>query len=165
MAKIILKSTRFLIFSCLASLSSLNLSADIGNSSDNPKYKTTSYRTVAQAKVTRQNRRANSKNKTPKVTRKNKQANSKNKTPTVAQAKVTRKNRQANSKNKSQTACKHGQCKSCYDTVYKPLWCDESVNKPNPDHHVPESMGPHGYNYDGLPWYLDDGYSHYNSFW
>ncbi|HLB94059.1 MAG TPA: hypothetical protein VJJ81_02330 [Candidatus Babeliales bacterium] len=128
MAKIILKIISVLILSCLASLSSLNLSADTSNSSDNPKYKTTSYRTVAQAKVTRQNR-------------------------------------QANSKNKTQAACKHGQCKSCYDTVYKPLWCDESVNKPNPDHHVPESMGPHGYNYDGLPWYLDDGYSHYNSFW
>lgn len=62
-------------------------------------------------------------------------------------------------------SCLRGACKSCYATTYKPLWCDKSINQPSADHHVPESMGPHGYNYDGLPWYLDDGYSHYNSFW
>ncbi len=124
MAKIILIITRFLILSLLASLSSLSLSV----ATDNPKYKTTKYKTVAQAKV-------------------------------------TRKNIKDNNKNKTQATCKSGQCKSCYDTIYKPLWCDESLNQPTKDHHVPESMGPHGYNYDGIPWYLDDGYSHYNSFW
>ncbi len=84
---------------------------------------------------------------------------------TVKQTKITRKNQKTNYLNKTPSTCKHGPCKSCYDTTYKPLWCDKSVNTPSADHHVPESMGPHGYNYDGKPWYIDDGYSHYNSNW
>ena len=66
-------------------------------------------------------------------------------------------------KNKKPKTCHNGKCKSCYSTTYKPLWCDESLNIPI-DHHA-GNMGPNGRNYDGIPWYIDDGYSHYNSFW
>lgn len=54
----------------------------------------------------------------------------------------------------------------CREAIFKPKKCDSETG-PRLDRHATENMGPHGYNYDGIPYYLDDGYNHYGggSWW
>ena len=47
----------------------------------------------------------------------------------------------------------------CQDAIFKPKRCGAEANA-KIDRHATESWGPHGYNYDGIPYYLDDGYGH-----
>lgn len=47
----------------------------------------------------------------------------------------------------------------CREALFKPKRCQVDIG-PRLDRHATESWGPHGYNYDGIPFYLDDGYGH-----
>ena len=49
----------------------------------------------------------------------------------------------------------------CREALFKPKRC-AAETEARIDHHATENMGPHGYHYYEVPFYLD-GYGHYGS--